>query len=220
MGQKVHPIGLRVTVTKDWRSRWISDKRSYGALVAEDERIRNRVKERLKDAAVPDVLIERYANRVRITVLTARPGLVIGRKGQDIDVLRAGISKMTGKEVYVDIREIRDADKNAQLVAEGIALQMERRISFRRAMRRASQMAMELGAEGIRIHMAGRLGGSELARSESLLEGRVPLHTLRENIDYGFAEARTVAGRIGVKVWICHGVTGKAEKEKSHATYA
>lgn len=220
MGQKVNPIGLRVTVTKDWRSRWIADKRNYGALVAEDERIRNQVKQRLKDAAVPDVLIERYANRVRITVLTARPGVVIGRKGQDIDVLREEISKMTGKEVYVDIREIRDADKNAQLVAESIALQMERRISFRRAMRRAAQMAMELGADGIRIHMAGRLGGAELARRESLREGRVPLHTLRENIDYGFAEARTVAGRIGVKVWICHGEAARAEKEKSHATYA
>lgn len=220
MGQKVNPIGLRVTVTKDWRSRWIADKRTYGDLVAEDERIRDRVKLRLKDAAVPDVLIERYANRARLTVLTARPGIVIGRKGQDIEVLREEIARMTGKEVYIDIREVRDADKNAQLVAEGIALQMERRVSFRRAMRRAAQMAMELGADGIRIHMAGRLGGSELARRESLREGRVPLHTLRENIDYGFAEARTVAGRIGVKVWICHGETGKTEKEKTHATYA
>jgi small subunit ribosomal protein S3 len=220
VGQKVHPIGLRVTVTKDWRSRWIADKRSYGKLAAEDERIRTLVKRRLKDAAVPEVLIERYANRARLTILTARPGIVIGRKGQDIDGLREEIAKLTGREIYLDIREIRDADKNAQLVAENIAMQMERRVSFRRAMKRAAQMAMDLGADGIRIHLAGRLGGSELARDEGLREGRVPLHTLREQIDYGFAEAQTVAGTIGVKVWICHGAAAAEEKERSHAAYA
>jgi small subunit ribosomal protein S3 len=220
LGQKVNPIGLRVSVNKDWRSRWFADKKEYGKLVLEDVQIRELVKQRLKDAAVPEVLIERYANRARVTILTARPGIVIGRKGQDIELLRAEIAKRTGKEIYVEIREVRDADKNAQLVAESISTQLERRVSFRRAMKRAAQMAMELGAQGIRIHMAGRLGGSELARRESLREGKVPLHTLRENIDYGFAEALTVAGKIGVKVWICHGVMPEAGKERSNAAHA
>ena len=220
MGQKVNPIGMRVAVNKDWRSRWFADKKEYGKLVMEDVHIRELVKQRLKDAAVPEVLIERYANRARVTILTARPGIVIGRKGQDIELLRAEIAKKTGKEIYVEIREVRDADKNAQLVAESISTQLERRVSFRRAMKRAAQMAMELGAQGIRIHMAGRLGGSELARREGLREGRVPLHTLRENIDYGFAEALTVAGKIGVKVWICHGATPEAGKERSNAAHA
>lgn len=220
MGQKVNPIGLRVTVNKDWRSRWFADKRHYGALVQEDGQIRQIVKERLKDASVAEILIERYANRARVSIYTARPGIVIGRKGQDIERLREELSKLTGKEIYIEIREVRDADKNAQLVAESIALQMERRVSFRRAMKRSMQMAMELGAEGIRINLAGRLGGSELARRESAKLGRVPLHTLRENIEYGFAEANTMAGKIGVKVWICHGATRPAEKEKSHASYA
>lgn len=220
MGQKVNPIGLRVAVNKDWRSRWFADKRHYGALVQEDGQIRQIVKERLKDASVAEILIERYANRARVSIYTARPGIVIGRKGQDIERLREELSKLTGKEIYIEIREVRDADKNAQLVAESIALQMERRVSFRRAMKRSMQMAMELGAEGIRINLAGRLGGSELARRESAKLGRVPLHTLRENIEYGFAEANTMAGKIGVKVWICHGATRPAEKEKSHASYA
>ncbi len=220
MGQKVHPIGLRVTVSKDWRSRWIAGKRGYGALAAEDDRIRTLVRRRLKDGAVPEVLIERYANRARLTILTARPGIVIGRKGQDIDTLREEIARMTGREIYLDIREIRDADKNAQLVAENIAMQLERRVSFRRATKRAAQMAMELGAEGVRIHLGGRLGGAELAREERLREGKVPLHTLRENIDYGFAEAQTVAGTIGVKVWICHAAPTAEEKERPHAAYA
>lgn len=221
MGQKVNPKGLRVTVNKDWRSRWFADKKEYGVLAMEDEHIRGLVKQRLKDAAVPEVLIERYANRARVTIFTARPGIVIGRKGQDIEQLRADIAKKTGKEIYIEIREVRDADKNAQLVAEGIALQLERRVSFRRAMKRASQMAMELGAQGIRIHLSGRLGGSELARREGERCGKVPLHTLRENIDYGFAEAHTMAGKIGVKVWICHGVVEEpARKEKTYAAHA
>ena len=220
MGQKVNPIGLRVSVTKNWRSRWYANKQEFGALLREDQVIRDMIKQQLKDAAIADVYIERYANRARLTILTARPGIVIGRKGQDIDGLREEIAKLTGREIYLDIREIRDADKNAQLVAENIAMQMERRVSFRRAMKRAAQMAMDLGADGIRIHLAGRLGGSELARDEGLREGRVPLHTLREQIDYGFAEAQTVAGTIGVKVWICHGEAATEEKERSHAAYA
>ena len=220
MGQKVNPIGLRVSVTKNWRSRWFANKREYGGLVQEDGLIRDLVKRRLPEAAIPQVLIERYANRARVTILTARPGIVIGRKGADVDKLREEIAKLTGKEIYVDIKEVRDADKNAQLVAEGIATQIERRVSFRRAMKRAAQMAMELGAQGIRIHLSGRLGGAELARRDGLREGKVPLHTLRQDIDYGFAEANTVAGKIGIKVWICHGELNAAKEDASHAAYA
>ena len=220
MGQKVNPIGLRVTVNKDWRSRWFADKREYGNLLHEDLKIRSMVKERLKDAAVPEVLIERYASRARVTILTARPGIVIGRKGQDIERLREDIAKMTGKEIYVEIREVKNPDTTAQLVAENIALQLQRRVSFRRAMKRSIQMAMSMGAHGIKVAAAGRLGGSELARRESYKEGKVPLHTLRANVEYGFAEALTVAGKIGIKVWICRDPEPVEPKEKSHAPYA
>lgn len=221
MGQKVNPIGLRVTVNKNWGSRWFANKKDFGNLLHEDLLIRKVVLERLKDASVPEVLIERYANRARITIFTARPGIVIGRKGSDIERIREELTKMTGKEIYVDIKEVRNPDLNAQLVAEGIALQLERRVSFRRAMKRAIQMAMELGALGVRVEACGRLGGAELARRESYKEGKVPLHTLRANIDYGFAEAHTVAGKIGIKVWICkEEETEKLTKEKTHAAYA
>jgi len=203
MGQKVNPIGLRVTINKNWRSRWYANKREFGSLLHEDLRIRNLVKGRLKDAAVPDVLIERYANRARITIFTARPGIVIGKRGADIEQLREEISKLTDKEIYIEIREIKNPDVQAQLVAENICLQFERRVSFRRALKRSVQMAMELGALGIKVQAGGRLGGSELARSESYKAGSVPLHTLRANIDYGFAEANTTYGKIGVKCWIC-----------------
>lgn len=221
MGQKVNPISLRVSVNKDWRSRWYAGKKSYADFVQEDLRIRAMVFERLKDASVPEVLIERYANRVRVTVLTARPGAVIGRKGEDVDALRAELTSMTGKEVYIEIQEVASPDTSAKLVAEGIALQMERRISYRRAMKRAVQLAMENGALGIRIRMGGRLGGAELAREAGYMEGKVPLHTLRADVDYGCVEARTMAGKIGVKVWICRkpdeGQTGK--KETSYASF-
>lgn len=219
MGQKVHPVGMRVGVLKNWRSRWYAGKKEYGTFALEDARIRAEVKERLRDAAVPDVHVERYANRVRVTVLTARPGVVIGRKGQDVELLRERLAKTTGRDVYIEIKEVPNADCNAQLVAENIGLQLERRVSFRRAMKRAAQVAMEFGADGIRIHLAGRLGGSELARSEGLREGKVPLHTLRENIDYGFAEAQTVAGKIGIKVWICHAAASEG-KEAPRAAHA
>jgi small subunit ribosomal protein S3 len=219
LGQKVNPIGFRVSVNKDWRSKWFADKKQFGGLLQEDILIRDMVKKRLKEAAVPEVIIERYANRARVTVYTARPGIVIGRKGQDIEKLREEIAKATGKEIYVEIKEVKDPDTNAQLVAENIALQLERRVSFRRALKRAVQMAMELGALGIRVHAAGRLGGSELARREGYREGKVPLHTLRANVQYGFAEALTVAGKIGIKVWICKKDEVPA-KEASHATYA
>ena len=216
MGQKVNPIGLRVSVNKDWRSRWYAEKRNYGNLLHEDLKIRQLVKERLKDAAVPDITIERYANRARVTVFTARPGIVIGRKGQDIDKLRDQIGKLTGKEIYIEIKEVKNPDTNAQLVAESIALQMERRVSFRRAMKRAVSMAMELGALGIKVEASGRLGGAELARREQYKEGKIPLHTLRANVQYGFAEAKTTAGILGVKTWICL----PEEEEAPNATYA
>lgn len=219
MGQKVNPIGLRVTVRKDWRSKWFADKKQFGDLLQEDIKIREMVKKRLKDAAVPEILIERSGNRARITIMTARPGIVIGRRGADIDKLREELGKSTGKEIYVDIKEVKNADCNAQLVAENIALQLERRVSFRRALKRSVQMAMDLGALGIRVHAAGRLGGAELARREGYREGKVPLHTLRANVQYGFAEANTMAGAIGIKVWLCT-EEEPVEKEKSHAAYA
>ncbi|MHB1305917.1 MAG: 30S ribosomal protein S3 [Limisphaerales bacterium] len=213
MGQKTNPIGFRVAVNKDWASRWYSIKKEFPGLLFEDQRIRQILKRKLESAAVPRIHIERAANRCRVTIYTARPGVVIGRKGAEIDKLKEDLSKMTGKDVYIDIQEIKEPDIDAQLVAENVALQLERRISFRRAMKKAVQTAMTNGAEGIKIRCAGRLGGAELARVESYHEGRVPLHTLRAKIDYGFAEARTVYGKLGVKCWICRGEI-KVEKNK------
>ena len=210
MGQKVNPIGFRLALNKDWRSRWFADKRSFGKLLKEDIEIREMDTGRLKDAAVSDVYIERYANRIRITIKTARPGLVIGRKGEDIDNLREVLSKLTGKEIYVEIAEVKTPDLDAQLVAENVAMQLERRVSHRRAMKRSLQMAMDNGALGIKVLVAGRLNGAEIARSESYKEGKIPLHTLRANIDYGTTEANTVAGIIGIKVWICKEAETKA----------
>jgi small subunit ribosomal protein S3 len=220
LGQKVNPIGLRVSVNKNWRSRWFAESAQFGDLLHEDIMMRKLVKSRLKDAAVPEIHIERYANRARVTVFTARPGIVIGRKGADIERLREDLSKITGKEIYIEIREVKSPDTNAQLVAENIAVQLQRRVSFRRAMKRAVQIAMDLGALGIKVHAAGRLGGSELARSEGYKEGKIPLHTLRANVDYGFAEAHTMAGRIGVKVWVCREQEEPEKKEQTHAPYA
>jgi len=194
-----------MAVNRDWRSKWYSDKKEFGRLLTEDYQIRELLKKRLESASVPKILIERAANRCRITILTARPGVVIGRKGAEIDKLKEELSKMTGKEIYVDIQEIKTPETDAQLVAENIALQLERRVSFRRAMKKSIQTAMDLGAEGIKVRCGGRLGGAELARVETYHEGRVPLHTLRANIDYGFAEANTVYGKLGIKVWICKG---------------
>ena len=220
MGQKVNPIGLRVSVNKDWRSRWFADKKEYGDLLHEDLKMRDLVKRRLKDAAVPEVLIERYANRARITVYTARPGIVIGRKGQDIERLREEISALTKKEIYIEIKEVKNPDLNAQLVADNIALQLQRRVSFRRAMKRAIRLAMDMGAQGIRVQSSGRLGGAELSRTEGYKEGKVPLHTLRANVEYGFSESNTLAGKIGVKVWICKKVEEPESKEMTNAPYA
>jgi small subunit ribosomal protein S3 len=211
MGQKTNPIGLRVAVHKDWRSKWYAEKKDYGKLLAEDQRIRELLKKKLESASVPKILIERAATRCRITIHTARPGVVIGRKGAEIDKIKEELSRMTGKEIYVEIIEVKKPEIDAQLVAENVALQLERRISFRRAMKKAVQTAMDFGAEGIKIRCAGRLGGAELARVESYHQGRVPLHTLRAAIDYGFAEAHTVYGKLGIKCWICTGET-KAER--------
>jgi small subunit ribosomal protein S3 len=211
LGQKVNPIGLRIAVNKNWRSRWFAGKKEFADLLHEDIRIREAVQTRLKDAAISNVFIERYANRVRVTIRTARPGLVIGRKGEDIERLRENLSKATKKEIYIEIDEVKTPDTDAKLVAENIALQLERRVSFRRAMKRAIQMAMDTGAEGIKVLASGRLGGAELSRTESYKEGKIPLHTLRANIDYGTAEANTIAGKIGIKVWICK----KAEKAEA-----
>ncbi|HEU5069457.1 MAG TPA: 30S ribosomal protein S3 [Verrucomicrobiae bacterium] len=222
MGQKTNPIGLRVAVTKDWRSKWYANKKDFSALVVEDNRIRSFLKKKLEGAAVPRILIERAASRCRVTIQTARPGVVIGRKGAEIDKLKEELSKMTGKEIYVDIVEIKSPDLDAQLVAENIALQLERRVSFRRAMKKALQVAKDLGAQGIKVRCAGRLGGAELARVESYHWGRVPLHTLRAEIDYGFAEAKTVYGKLGVKCWICKGDRKpvKAETAKTETAAA
>jgi small subunit ribosomal protein S3 len=205
MGQKVNPVGFRVSVTKDWLSKWYADKKEYAPLLLEDIKIRELVKKKLESAAVPKIAIERYANRARITIFTARPGIVIGRKGAEIDKLKEELARLTGKEIYVDIVEVKTPEVDAQLVAENVALQLERRISFRRAMKRAVQTSMDFGAEGIKILCGGRLGGAELARREKYRQGKIPLHTLRANIDYGFTEANTVYGKIGVKVWICRG---------------
>jgi small subunit ribosomal protein S3 len=219
MGQKTNPVGLRVAVHKDWRSKWYADKKEFGKLLAEDRKIRDLLKKKLESASVPKILIERAATRCRITIQTARPGVVIGRKGSEIDKLKEELSRLTGKEIYVDIQEIKQPETDAQLVAENVALQLERRVSFRRAMKKALQTAMDFGADGIKIRCAGRLGGAELARVETYHEGSVPLHTLRANIDYGFAEAKTVYGKLGVKCWICKGER-KVEKSKPAETLA
>ena len=203
MGQKVNPIGFRIAVDKNWRSRWFADKRAFGDLLDEDCKIRKYIQQKFANSAVAEVRIERYANRVRINIHSARPGVIMGHTGEDIAKVREELSKKTGKEIYVEVTEVRDPDANAQLVAEGIAQQIVRRIALKRAMKRAQKVAMDLGVDGIKIFAAGRINGAEIARSEWMKEGKVPLHTLRANIGYGFAEANTTAGLIGVKVWIC-----------------
>jgi small subunit ribosomal protein S3 len=207
MGQKVNPIGFRLAVRRNWESRWYATKRDFPAFILEDYRIREFLKEKLRQAAVPRIFIERAGQKVRVRIWTARPGMVIGRKGDDLKNLRVDIQKVAGKarveDIILEVNEVKRPDLVAQLVAENIALQLERRISFRRAMKKAVQTTMTNGADGIRIRLGGRLGGAEIARVESARVGRVPLHTLRENIDYGFTEARTLAGKVGIKCWIC-----------------
>ena len=205
MGQKVNPIGLRVGINRTWDSRWFADGGEYAGLLHEDLRIREFLKDKLSGAGVSRIIIERPAKKARVTIHTARPGVVIGKKGQDIETLRRKLQNMTGSEVSINIVEIRKPEIDAQLVAENIAQQLERRVAFRRAMKRAVQNAMRLGAQGIRINCGGRLGGAEIARTEWYREGRVPLHTLRADIDYGTATAMTTYGACGVKVWVFKG---------------
>jgi small subunit ribosomal protein S3 len=204
MGQKVHPIGFRLGVIKTWDSRWYA-KKNYAALLHEDIKIRNEVKKRLSSAGVSKIEIERAGQKAKINIHTARPGIIIGKKGAEVDKLKKDLEAMTGKQMYINIQEIRRPELEAQLVAENIALQLERRIAFRRAMKKSVTSALRLGAQGIKINCAGRLAGAEIARTEWYREGRVPLHTLRADIQYGFAEAKTTMGQIGVKVWIYKG---------------
>ncbi len=204
MGQKVHPYGFRLGYTKEWRSRWFSIK-DYAELLHEDIALRDMIKTRLHHAGISKVDIERAANKLKIDVHTARPGIVIGRKGAEVDRLKRSVEELTGREVFINIQEVHRPELDAQLVAESVAMQLERRVAFRRAMRKAVENAQRFGAEGIRVRCGGRLGGLEISRAEWYLHGKLPLHTLRADIDYGFAEARTTYGRIGVKVWIYQG---------------
>jgi len=205
LGQKVNPIGLRLKITRFWESNWYAEKKHYPALVQEDFRIRKLVKDKVYHAGISKIEIERAAKRLRLKVHTARPGIVIGKKGAEIEALKKSVQQMVHKPVMIDITEVRRPELDAQLVAENVASQLLRRISFRRAMKRAVGIALKFGAKGIRIACSGRLGGAEMSRKEWYLEGRVPLHTLRADIDYGFAEANTTYGIIGVKVWIFKG---------------
>ena len=205
MGQKINPIGLRLGVNRTWESRWYAGAGEYAKLLHEDLKIRKMLKARLKNASVSKIVIERPHKKCRVTVHTARPGVIIGKKGADIEVLRKKLSKMTDSELHLNIVEVRKPELDARLVGENIAQQLERRVSFRRAMKRAVQNAMRMGALGIRVNVAGRLGGAEIARTEWYREGRVPLHTLRADIDYANVEATTPYGIIGIKVWIFKG---------------
>jgi len=216
MGQKVHPIGIRLGIVKDWTSKWYADSKNYADYLYTDLKVREYLKKKLQQASVSRIQIERPARNARITVHTARPGMVIGKKGEDIETLRKEVSKMMGIPVHINIEEIRKPELDAQLVAESVAQQLERRIMYRRAMKRAVTNTMRLGAGGIKINVAGRLNGAEIARREWYREGRVPLHTLRADIDYGTAEAHTPSGVIGIKVWIFKGeVFNTVEQEES-----
>ncbi len=205
MGQKIHPTGFRLAVTRNWSSRWYAGNSNFATMLNEDLKVRAYLKKKLKNASVGRVVIERPAKNARITIYSSRPGVVIGKKGEDIEILKAALTKMMGVPVHVNIEEIRKPETDAQLIADSIAQQLEKRIMFRRAMKRAMQNAMRLGAQGIKIMSAGRLNGIEIARTEWYREGRVPLHTLRADIDYGFGEAETTYGIIGIKVWVYKG---------------
>jgi small subunit ribosomal protein S3 len=205
MGHKVHPTGIRLGIAKDWTSKWFAGKRDYAQYLAGDLKVRDMLRKKLAQAGVSKILIERPAKSARVTIHTARPGVVIGKKGEDIERLRKEVSDLMGVPAHINVSEVRKPELDAQLVAESIAQQLERRIMFRRAMKRAVGNAMRLGALGIKVNVAGRLNGAEIARTEWYREGRVPLHTLRADVDYGFSEARTTYGVIGVKVWIYKG---------------
>ena len=205
MGHKVNPVGLRVGINRTWDSRWFAGRAEYGRLLHEDRAIRKQILKQQRQAGISKVVIERPHKKCRVTVHTARPGVLIGKKGADIEKMRGGLSKLTSSEVHLNIVEVRKPEIDAVLVAEGIAQQLERRVAFRRAMKRAVQSALRLGAQGIRINVAGRLGGAEIARTEWYREGRVPLHTLRADVDFGYGLAQTAYGVIGIKVWIYKG---------------
>lgn len=220
MGQKVHPGGLRLKILKGWDSVWYSDK-EYSTLLSEDLALRSYLESKLSHAGVSRILIERSSSKVRVSIFTARPGIIIGKKGAGIDVLKAQLQKMVKAELLLNIKEVRKAEIDAKLVAENIATQLERRVAFRRAMKKAIQSSMKFGAQGIKVMVSGRLGGAEMARTERYHEGRVPLHTLRADIDYGTARATTTYGIIGVKVWIFHGeVFEKKVTEEAEAIVA
>jgi small subunit ribosomal protein S3 len=215
MGQKVNPHGLRVGVIKDWDSRWFANKADFGDTLVEDYNVRNFIKKTLKSAGVPKIEIERFADKVRIHIHCSKPGIVIGRGGAEIEKLRASLEAMMKKQIYINIIEVKQPDIDAQLVAEKIALDLENRVSFRRAMKQAIGRAMKLGAKGIKTRVSGRLGGAEIARAESYHEGTIPLQTIRADIDYGFAEADTTYGKLGVKVWIYKGEVLKGDAAKA-----
>ena len=217
MGQKTNPIGLRIAVNHDWRSKWYAGKKEFGKLLTEDREIRELLKKKLESASVPQIHIERAASRCRITILTARPGIVIGRKGAEIDKLKIELGKRTSRDVFIDIIEVNKPELDAQLVSEAIALQLEKRVSFRRAMRKSVDSALRFGCKGIKVRVSGRLNGNEIARSEWYLQGRLPLHTLRADIDYGFTEANTTYGVIGVKTWIYRGDIYEAKRRQPAA---
>ncbi|MEM6794060.1 MAG: 30S ribosomal protein S3 [Acidobacteriota bacterium] len=204
MGQKTHPYGFRLSYNKTWHSRWYAEK-DYANILHQDLDLRDKLKRRLSHAGVSEIDIERAANRLRVTIYTSRPGIIIGRKGAEVDKLRDDLRKMTGREVHINIQEIQRPELDAQLVAQSIAGQLERRVSFRRAMRKSMESAFRFGAKGVKIMVSGRLGGAEIARTEWYQEGRLPLHTLKADIDYGFAESRTTYGAIGIKVWVYKG---------------
>ncbi len=220
MGQKVNPYGFRLGVTTDWKSKWIADKKEYAAYLHEDDRVRKHIRERVRHAGVSRIDITRTRDNVEVSVQAQRPGIVIGRRGSEADAIRGGLEKLTGKKVKLNIIEIKNPELDAQVVAYNVAEQLRGRVSFRRAMRRAVQSAMKAGAKGIRIQVSGRLGGAEMSRTEWYREGRVPLHTLRAKVDYGFDEARTTFGRIGVKVWVYTGdQIGSGEEAEAAARH-
>ncbi len=219
MGQKVHPIGFRLPLSRDWGSKWYAPRKDFADHLHADLKIREYLKAKLRQAAVSKIVIERAWNSVRVTIYTARPGLVIGRKGSEIENMTREVSAISGdKQVKIDIQEVRSPETDAQLVAESVGGQLERRISFRRAMKKAVQIAMEQGALGIKIRCAGRLGGAEIARTECYRDGKVPLHTMRTPIDYGFAEAKTIAGTVGIKCWICKAEEAPVKSEREEAS--
>ncbi len=214
MGQKVNPIGFRLVVTKSWRSKWFASQ-NYARFIVDDHKIRDFLRQKLQHAGIAKIEIERWANRIRLRIYTARPGIVIGKKGAEIEQLKKELEKFVSQELIIDIQEVRKPEGNSQLVAENVAMQIVRRVAFRRAMKRSVASAMRFGAKGIKISCSGRLGGAEMARTEWYREGRIPLHTLRADIDYGFAEARCTYGVIGVKVWIFNGEILEKEQAES-----